>query len=298
MAGYWLKLYTEILEDPKYYRLTDNAKLGMIELMLVAKKVGLEGEIPSIEDVAFYTRRSVDWWQPVFEELSKIEYLVISGSETIIRKFAERQAAVEVTERMKQSRALKHKNEFVSRECNEPVTNRNGDSDTETETETEKIQNREDLVNRAASPVNFSDSRPIIETNYVYVWITITGMSGIPASQSQKVIDAIDTLRPKFKDEKELIDYLKPYYDYWLTRKTKDGRAYSKSNCAWLYDLAIAGDPIPAAKAAPVVPAVMFRAPVVDCEKCHGAGWYKGEIDGKTRRVECDCVKVQKEVNA
>lgn len=291
MAGYWLKLYTEILEDPKYYRLTDSAKLGMIELMLVAKKVGLEGEIPSIEDVAFYTRRTVEWWMPVFEELSKIEYLVINGSEMIIRKFAERQAAVDGAERIKHFRELKHKNEFPSRDGNEPVTNRYGDSDTETE----KKQNRVD-TDLTSAPANFSDSRPILETNYVYVWITITGMSGIPASQSQKVIDAIDTLRPKFKDEKELIDYLKPYYEYWLTRKTKDNRPYSKSNCAWLYDLAIAGDPIPAAKAAPVVPAVMFRQPLADCDKCHGEGWYKGEIGGKTRRVECDCVKVQEEV--
>ena len=160
------------------------------------------------------------------------------------------------------------------------------------------IKEKEIVVKTSASTVNFSESRPILETNYVYVWITITGMSGIPASQSQKVIDAIDTLRPKFKDEKELIDYLKPYYDYWLTRKTKDGRTYSKSNCAWLYDLAIAGDPIPQPKAAPVVPAVMFRQPLADCGKCHGEGWYKGEIGGKTRRVECDWVKVQEEVNA
>lgn len=136
MAGYWLKLYTEILDDPKYFRLSDNAKLGMIELMIVAKRVDMEGEVPCIDDVAFYTRRSIEWWQPVFDELSKIEYLVKNGAETIIRKFAERQKPVDDAERMRQARALKHKKEFVSQECHETVTNRNGD----TEIDTEKIK--------------------------------------------------------------------------------------------------------------------------------------------------------------
>jgi hypothetical protein len=131
MAGYWLKLYTEILDDPKYFRLSDNAKLGMIELMVVAKRVDMEGEVPCIEDVAFYTRRAVEWWQPVFDELSKIEYLVINGSETIIRKFAERQAPVPDSERMRQLRINKHRNEFALQTSDEAVTKRNGDSDTE-----------------------------------------------------------------------------------------------------------------------------------------------------------------------
>jgi hypothetical protein len=138
MAGYWLKLYTEILDDPKYFRLSDSARLGMYELMIVAKRVDLDGGIPCIEDVAFYTRRSVEWWEPVFNELSKINYIVSNDGNTIIRKFSERQAKVDDAERMKQSRALKHKNQFVSRECYEPVTNRNGETEIDTETDTEK----------------------------------------------------------------------------------------------------------------------------------------------------------------
>jgi len=140
MAGYWLKLYTEILDDPKYNRVSDNAKLGMIELMVVAKKVGMDGGLPGINDVAFYTRRTIEWWKPVFDELQEIEYLVVNNDETTIRKFAERQAPVSDAERMKQTRAKKHKEETNNNGANtsyEVATKRNGDSDTDTDIDTE-----------------------------------------------------------------------------------------------------------------------------------------------------------------
>ena len=143
------------------------------------------------------------------------------------------------------------------------------------------------IINTA--PANFSDSRPVIETNYAVIWSSITGMPGIPQSDMPKVITAIDTLRPRYKSEGELIAYLKPYYDYWLTKKTKDGRAYSKSNCAWLYDLAVAGDPLPQDKRT-------VKKPDPDCPKCKGLGMYSAGItDVKDKRfgslIPCDCLQ-------
>jgi len=120
MAGYWLKLYTEILDDPKYYRLSDNAKLGMYELMLVAKKVGNAGDLPTLEDICFYTRRDESWWVPVIDELKRINFVTLDeNGGDIIRKFEERQAAIKDDERQKKYREALHK-EF---KCNEPVTN-------------------------------------------------------------------------------------------------------------------------------------------------------------------------------
>jgi hypothetical protein len=119
MAGYWLKLYTEILDDPKYYRLSDNAKLGMYELMLVAKKVGQDGHLPEVDDIEFYTRRPADWWLPVIEELKQIEFIVANDTGDKIRKFEERQRALTNNEKQKYHRAELHKNEFA---CNQDVT--------------------------------------------------------------------------------------------------------------------------------------------------------------------------------
>ena len=229
MAGYWLKLYTEILDDPKYFRLSDNAKLGMIELMIVAKRVDLDGEIPSIEDVAFYTRRSIDWWIPVFEELSKIQYLVTNGGETIIRKFAERQAAVSDSERQKQYRAVTHKKQ----NCNEYVTKSNGDTDTDTDTE----KNRLEL--EAEEPPSASPNDTIDCTD---VYTQVTQSVGIPGSQLSIVLDSINSIKKKYSKRQELIDYLKPFYLEWISRQRKDGSFYSKANCTWLTDWAVSGE--------------------------------------------------------
>ena len=185
MAGYWLKLYTEILDDPKYFRLSDSAKLGMVELMIVAKRLDMDGEVTSIEDVAFYTRRTVEWWTPVFEELSKIEYLVSNGSETIIRKFAERQAAVDGAERIKQFRALKHKQEFMSRDSNEPVTIRNGDSDSDSDSE--KIKELPEKKSGKSAPIK--ETKPSknneLETRLINKFTDITGIKMMPTEYSK-----------------------------------------------------------------------------------------------------------------
>jgi len=84
-------------------------------------------------------------------------------------------------------------------------------------------------------------------TDYIIrVWSKVTNMVTIPAGQSDKVLPALEALYYKHnRDEPALIEYLKPYYAAWTSRRTKDNRQYSKSNCTWLYDWAVAGE-IPA----------------------------------------------------
>ena len=128
------------------------------------------------------------------------------------------------------------------------------------------------------------------------VFSKVTNISGIPGSDMPKVMDALDSLRSKFTTEAELIAYLTPYFENWITRKTKDGRKYAKSNCAWLYDMALAEDTITAPKLDRVME--VFHTPKYDpdCELCHGKGKYMSEKVG--RFVACDCEKVYAEVEA
>ena len=114
MAGYWLKLYTEILNDPKYCRLSDAGKLGMLELMVVAKIVDQDGRLPGVEDVAFYTRRDVEWWKDISPELISIKYLAMDDEGMYIRKFKDRQAPIPGPERAKRSRELRNRNQYRS----------------------------------------------------------------------------------------------------------------------------------------------------------------------------------------
>ena len=123
----------------------------------------------------------------------------------------------------------------------------------------------------------------------------MTNISGIPGSDMPKVMSALDDLRSLYSSEKELIDYLKPYFENWIMRKTKDGRRYSRSNCAWLYDLALAGDTITAPKPNRVMDVFRTVEHDPDCPLCHGKGKYIGTSG---RMVACDCVLVREEVSA
>ena len=117
MAGYWLKLYTEILDDPKYFKLSDHAKLGMFELMIIAKKYESAGKLPSLDYICFHSRRDAVWWEPVLSELENINFIMTPENQSdqlIIRRFAERQAPVEGRERARIARQPKIKLQLTS----------------------------------------------------------------------------------------------------------------------------------------------------------------------------------------
>jgi DnaD/phage-associated family protein len=93
----------------------------------------MDGKLPGIEDIAFYTRRTTDWWWEVGKELRDIEFLMNDGEELVIRKFSERQAPVPATERSRQHRIVQHN-------CNDNATLSHGETEEETETEKEEKQ--------------------------------------------------------------------------------------------------------------------------------------------------------------
>lgn len=89
-----------------------------------------------------------------------------------------------------------------------------------------------------SSPPNF---RALSENTVAEkVYLGVTGMSSLPGPMIDKTYELW-----KFANERGGIDravqYLKPFYDDWVTRKTKDGRLYSKTGAGWM-DWAIAGE--------------------------------------------------------
>src|SRR5262245_9072819 len=64
----WLRLYTDILNDPKVQRLTPEDFKGWINILCLAKENG--GLIPPLEDAAFYLRMSDAEAKRLVEELT------------------------------------------------------------------------------------------------------------------------------------------------------------------------------------------------------------------------------------
>lgn len=85
-----------------------------------------------------------------------------------------------------------------------------------------------------------SDDDPTFQP--IDIFKAVTGMPAIPGSEQSKVATAMRSIRDsKALDDDALTAYLKPYFEAWISRKSKSGKPYSPANCTWLYDWAVAG---------------------------------------------------------
>lgn len=115
-SKYWIKLYHEILDDPKMGQLPDRAWRRVIELFLLAGELDSGGLLPPVGDIAWRLR--VDETE-LLEDLSVLEDVGIireTDDGWLVCKFAERQAAVPAAERMRRMRERRRKEQYYQRE--------------------------------------------------------------------------------------------------------------------------------------------------------------------------------------
>lgn len=91
-SKYWIKLYHEILADPKMGRLPDRTWRRCIELFLLAGETDDNGQLPSIDDIAWTLRVDRDELISDMEALEAVD--ILSRDEDgnwNVTKFTERQ---------------------------------------------------------------------------------------------------------------------------------------------------------------------------------------------------------------
>ena len=242
MAGYWLKVYTEIINDYKYHQLTDAGKVGLYEALIIAKDYDREGVLPCVQELAFRTRRTVEWWQAVLDELRAIEFVVTNGHDTIIRKFSERQAPTDAKTRAKMSREIAHRNEFKAKETayetHADAYETHGDIEIEKEIDTDT--EKEICDGGADAPA------AVIDPEF-YVYSKITGFTSFPGAWVKATDNARLAIRgilmEKRYDKQAAIDYLMPFWEEYRKRNLPPSQFH------WL-DWAVTGT-IPALRAPP-----------------------------------------------
>jgi len=89
-STFWLKLYYEILDDPKMGWLDDHTWRRTIELFLMAGEKGDGGYLPDIEAVAWRLRTSNEDVTLCYEELVKHKIIEKTDEGWLITKFADR----------------------------------------------------------------------------------------------------------------------------------------------------------------------------------------------------------------
>lgn len=143
-STYWIKLYHEILEDPKMCKLPDRLYRRVIELFLLAGETDQDGYLPSLSDMSWRLRQDEEQLETELNELQKTGIISHVNGEWIVTNFAKRQARVEGKDRVKQCRERKKKQEYygdeteVKRNCNDDVTNRYTDIDIDIDKDSDK----------------------------------------------------------------------------------------------------------------------------------------------------------------
>jgi len=117
-AKFWIKLYHEILDDPKMGRMPDRLWRRTIELFLLAGELDQEGLLPSVHDMSWRLRVNDDALQDDLNLLISYGIVTVDNDVFTVTKFAERQTAMTATERAARDRAAK-KNAVYYGESNE-----------------------------------------------------------------------------------------------------------------------------------------------------------------------------------
>lgn len=229
MTRFWIKLYLEILEDPKMGRLPNHLWRRGIEFFLLAGKNGDTGALPPVEEMAWALRSSDDEVRKSLMSLAEIGVVHETPEGWVVTHFKDRQYS-ESYERVKRYRNAK-RNEDETEVYLSSSSSDSGFSDSLSEgggvgEGTNDSRNPETPKQAASHPDIMAYQR-------------ICG--GFPGERDYaKIIETIQFLRGKYGDKLE--ETLKPYWLAWSTRRNKDGKPYSPHSLVWLCEWAMQGD--------------------------------------------------------
>ena len=225
-SKYWIKMYHEILDDPKMGRLPCNLWRRFFECCLMAGEKDEAGFLPELSDMA--------WRFRVDERTLHQELTALSEQGLIILKeynpFEARWFIVNFEKRQKPSDASERVREFRKRKRNERVTKSNACNapDTDIDVDTDDIT----TVRNFPFPTTPKEA---LEHPDIKLFYSVSGITpGI--DDYAFVIDSVNVLRKDHPDENDLASYMTAFWVEWTNplRKTVNGEPYNRKNPKWL----------------------------------------------------------------
>jgi len=141
MANYWIKLYIEILDDPKITTLPDRLWRRCIETFLLAGKLDgfmKEGNLPETKQLAWALRITTDELELDLKQLETTGIIQKTVTGWRVINFQKRQAATPDAERKRQERERRHKEQYNGVTPPSRTVTQRAETESETETETEE----------------------------------------------------------------------------------------------------------------------------------------------------------------
>ena len=223
MRGFWIKLYTELLERMEYALLPDNLWRRFLEMMLLIERDATTGKLPKIEEIAFRLRISTNTLAEEINELEKRGLVLRSVGELEIPNFIEEQRPRSDAERKALQRVRERKSPTSHEKVTEAVTNR----DTEEEEDVEKEKDKDiDAEEKAAAPDIVPDGTEEPDDAF---WQRMSDQR--PDLSIPRQIDAMKAWLHKKGDARGIT---RKFAEDWITRESPPvrlpGKASAKSN--------------------------------------------------------------------
>ena len=207
-SKYWIKLYHEILDDPKMGRMPDRLWRRTIELFLLAGELDDDGALPEIKDMAWRLRIDDDSLTDDLAYLTNYGIVHQEGNRFVVSKFIERQAPMTDTERMQRYRDKKRQDKYYGEQ---PVTKRNGnvtvnrngslvDTDIDIDIDTE-LKKGADLFDACVAIFEKKKGAPITDGQAFTLMINNFKANGVTSEDYSAAIDAMDA-DPRYKGNK------------------------------------------------------------------------------------------------
>ena len=140
----WMKLYVEIVDDPKMGKMSDSLFRYTILLFLIACNNGGSGELPDLEGLAWLLRLDKTTTAEIIEALIASGILEKVDDKLIVKNYVKRQSPLSANERQDRHRnGMSRKREnFVNASDIESDIESDIDIDIEKEKEQEKDTHR------------------------------------------------------------------------------------------------------------------------------------------------------------
>lgn len=235
-ATYWIKLYYEVLDDPKMGRLPDHVYRRAIEMFLMAGNEGNGGYLPSVQDMAWRLHTTDEDITACLETLATVNIVTETPDGWLVTHFSDRQDAASNAERQAEYRKRKQKATYYGDEPhNEGVTKRNTDIDKDIDKDKDKKKNHTSSQPSGPQP-DFANMTPLEAKNQPGISQFCAATGRYPPRAQLEII---------WRDCHDMtVDQMRPAWEEWVRR------GYNVSGLGWL-EWARDGIPVRAVRAGP-----------------------------------------------
>lgn len=209
-SKYWIKLYHEILDDPKMGLLPDNLWRRAIELFLLAGELDNAGQLPDTKGIAWKLRIPCnETLQNELDNLLQCNILALQSNNTwIVVHFKDRQSEVGVNERVRQfrkrQRGKAENTPPVEPEKDVTKSYLDTNTDTDTDTDTKAIATPPAESQAKSKPPKKPTGKPDLIPAYK-VYADVTGKYYLNSTQIKIIGDKVGDSPPDLEKWRDVV---------------------------------------------------------------------------------------------